>query len=149
MPNNLNRWEGWVLGESIRRTILMVYIVGGTYCAWSRGYCNHELFIEALPFDARSDLWGADSEGEWTATLNRGQDRPGIGNGPCHLVSCHEFTTSFIRKPFDPGLDTFQKLVLIAHHGKVAVDEAIGTKGLWDIRSQCQMVSSEIHRIIH
>jgi len=149
MPNNLTPWGSWVLGESIRRTILMVYVVGGTYSAWLRGYCNHELFIEALPFDARIGLWSAGSEGEWTATLNCGQDRPGNGNGPCHLVSCHEFTTSFITNPFNPGPDTFQKLLLIAHHGRVAVDKAIGTEGLWDTRLQCQILSAEVQQIIH
>ena len=57
MPAMLPPWECWILAESVRRTILMVYLIRGAYSSWTRGFCRHELFTEALPLDARGELW--------------------------------------------------------------------------------------------
>ncbi|KIW78965.1 hypothetical protein Z517_08805 [Fonsecaea pedrosoi CBS 271.37] len=127
MPSNLSRWEAWILAESLRRAILMSCLIQGVYNGWTRGYCYHELFIQALPFNVRPGMWTAGSEGEWEALLEIGNDKVGSGNhGATDLVSFREFASSFARAPFDPGADNFQRLLLMAHHGKAPVDRVLG-----------------------
>ena len=69
MPPDLTPWHSWLLSESIRRTMLMAYLLNGTFSAWKNGYCSHELFVEALPFCARGELWRAATAQEWSALI--------------------------------------------------------------------------------
>ncbi|KIX96711.1 uncharacterized protein Z520_07430 [Fonsecaea multimorphosa CBS 102226] len=127
IPSNLSRWEAWILAESVRRAVLMSCLIQGVYHGWARGYCYHELFIQALPFDIRPGMWTAGSEGEWEALLDLCTETHGSGNhGATNLAAFHEFASSFARAPFDPGADTFQRLLLMAHHGKAPVDRVLG-----------------------
>ncbi|OQV08655.1 Fungal Zn2-Cys6 binuclear cluster domain-containing protein isoform 2 [Cladophialophora immunda] len=127
MPTNLSRWEAWILAESVRRAILMSCLIQGVYHGRARGYCYHELFIQALPFDVRPGMWAARSEREWEALLDGSNNKHGFGSHDAtDLVAFHEFASSFARAPFDPGADTFQRLLLMAHHGKAPVDRVLG-----------------------
>ncbi|KAL6243139.1 hypothetical protein RBB50_009690 [Rhinocladiella similis] len=125
MPTNLSRWQTWILAESVRRAILMTCLIQGVYHGWLRGYCYHEVFIQALPFDVRPGLWCAGSEDEWNSLMeNNNLSRS--WNTWSELVSFREFADSFAKSPFDPGLDIFQRLLLTAHHGKEPVDRTLG-----------------------
>lgn len=126
MPKELPRWQTWVLAESVRRAILMSCLIQGVYHGWVRGYCYHELFIQALPFDVRAGLWVAGSADEWEALLVKDDKQHGFDKATTDLVSFHEFAFSFAKVPFDPGADSFQRLLLTAHHGKGPVDRALG-----------------------
>jgi hypothetical protein len=124
-------WHSWILAESVRRTILMAYLVEGTYCAWRAGWCTHQLFVYALPFSARGRLWLAETEKEWAA-LARPDDAAVDSGGETsrlsaarELVSLKEFTMTFAATPFEPGDDLFQRLLLVSHHGKHAVDDRL------------------------
>ena len=125
MPVDLPPWETWVLAESARRTILMIYLVVGTYDQWARGFCYHELFIEALPLDARVGLWNADSRTEWEARTTTISGNKPAGAVQDQVLFFHHFTSAFAKAPFDPGPDSFLKLLLVAHHGKGAVDRLL------------------------
>ena len=118
IPGSSNPWHRWILAESVRRTILMSYLLGGTYSAWKDGWCAHEMFCEALPFSTRGALWLAATPEEWLAIADDGT----LASAVNELVSFHEFTDTFARAPFDPGDDLFQELLLVAHHGKEPVE---------------------------
>jgi hypothetical protein len=79
-----------------------------------------------LPFDIRTGLWTARSEDEWEALLAKDDKQHGLNQASTDLVSFHEFATSFARVPFDPGTDSFQRLLLTAHHGMEPVERALG-----------------------
>ncbi|EXJ77124.1 hypothetical protein A1O3_10282 [Capronia epimyces CBS 606.96] len=129
LATGLPRWKTWVLAESLRRAVLMTCLVQGIYHGWVRGYCYHELFIQALPFDNRPGLWNADSEEEWEALLADGGNPVTSKSAFPDLISFHEFASSFAKAPFNPGPDVFQRLLLIAHHGKGPVERALGSTG--------------------
>ncbi|KAM0231512.1 hypothetical protein ACHAP5_011043 [Fusarium lateritium] len=69
-PNNSNEltnmtWESWVKQEAIRRTLISVELVTGTYTylrgLWATGVrCHHDLW-----FTAQKRLWEARSAAEW------------------------------------------------------------------------------------
>jgi hypothetical protein len=129
MPHDLTPWHTWILAETVRRTILMSYLIEGTYSAWKAGWCTHRMFVYALPFSAQGRLWLASSEEEWTATaLTSGQDTTtGSTAAPAmlELSSFKEFTLEFARTPFEPGDDLFQRLLLVSHHGKKSVEDRL------------------------
>ncbi|KAJ9637573.1 hypothetical protein H2204_004722 [Knufia peltigerae] len=127
-----NRWHAWILAESVRRAILMTCLIQGVYHGWLRGYCYHEVFIQALPFDVRPGLWNAESEDEWEKSLMMVKNVRGW-NTWSELVSFREFAHSFAESPFDPGQDTFQRLLLTAHHGKEPVDRTLGNLSVCNI----------------
>ena len=123
MPDDLTPWQSWLLGESVRPTILMSYLVEGTYSARRRGWCIHRLFVYALPFSTQGSLWLADTEDEWSALV--GTNVNTVGDTAQELVSFEEFTRTFAKTPFQPGDDLFQKLLLISHHGRVLVEDRL------------------------
>ncbi|KAI3321771.1 hypothetical protein HD806DRAFT_536865 [Xylariaceae sp. AK1471] len=84
LPSSLSPWRAWAFAESVRRTILVCHISLGVYGALRRGYTVYPLCIEALPFDMRTQLWGADTEDSWRAAS------PHTGCAP-PLVSFRQF----------------------------------------------------------
>lgn len=134
MPADLPAWETWVLAESVRRSILMVYLIRGAHSSWVRGYCKHELFTEALPLDARGGLWTAECRSQWEARLGSSGEGAGAGRANNQLSSFHDFNSAFAKTPFDPGPDSYLRLLLIAHHGKTAMDR-ISSLGCLKLRS--------------
>lgn len=118
MPSDLSPWHNWVLAESIRRTILMSYLVEGLFSAWTKGWCCHSLFISALPLCPNGKLWLAETAAEWTNLTTSGKT-------DADLMFFHEFSESFTRKPWNFGDDDFQRLILTTHHGREAVEEKL------------------------
>ncbi|KAJ9611263.1 hypothetical protein H2200_004446 [Cladophialophora chaetospira] len=128
MSDDLSPWQTWILAESLRRTILMAYLLEGTYCAWTLGWCTHQLFVYALPFSTQGGLWLADSEEEWFAQANdRSMGSPAAAAR--ELTSLKELTLNFARSPFQPGDDLFQKLLLVSHHGRKSVESRLARIG--------------------
>jgi hypothetical protein len=125
MPQrSLTPWQSWVLAESVRRTILMSYLLEGTYSARKNGWCCHQLFVEALPFSAQGRLWLAGTPEEWSALAN--DDMAGAAPPAARkLVSFQELTGGFARAPFEVGDDFFQRLLLVSHHGKRSVEDRL------------------------
>ncbi|EXJ73179.1 uncharacterized protein A1O5_02939 [Cladophialophora psammophila CBS 110553] len=121
IPHDLDPWRSWILGESVRRAILMSYLLDGTYSAWRVGWCCHQLFVYALPFSSQGRLWLTETQQEWAALTNRG---PEVSIART-LVSLKEFTGAFAEKPFEPGDDLFQRLLLVSHHGKKSVEDGL------------------------
>lgn len=67
----LSPWKAWLLSENVRRTIIVCNLLLGVYSSLSSGFTIQPLCIEALPFDARTGLWDAQSEAAWMATAKK------------------------------------------------------------------------------
>lgn len=109
MPQGLTSWQAWLLAESVRRTIIVGFIIGCAYQHLRMGFIWHKLFVESLPFDARPGLWCACSSEEWCAL---------VGEDVCErLTSFHDFSVSNTHES-DSKVDPFARLILVAHHGR-------------------------------
>jgi hypothetical protein len=80
----LSPWKAWLFSENVRRTIVVCNILLGVYTHSRRGYTMHTLCVEALPFDARTGLWDAQTEAAWMAAAQRMPE-------PC-LVTLSQFS---------------------------------------------------------
>lgn len=107
MSSSLSPWRTWLIGESVRRTILIAHLLRAVYSVVRQGYFVHTLFHEALPFDVHTELWEAPSADVWESL--------GPGLRPT-LVSYHEFTTSFGKGPMSE-LSEFELILLNACKG--------------------------------
>ncbi|KAH6665528.1 hypothetical protein B0J14DRAFT_233399 [Halenospora varia] len=113
MPRNKSPWQQWLFGESVRRTIIMSYVLPLALDSFKYGYCSYWLFVESLPFDKRAGLWMAESPQAWIAAA---QARTGEEVGE-RLTSVHEFAES--HDGSDPNFcgDMFLDLLAFAHNG--------------------------------
>jgi hypothetical protein len=110
-------WQQWLLAESIRRTIVMAYVLICCFNAWKRGYCSNWLLLESLPFDGRSGLWMAESPQAWIAAAGSATGKL-VGT---QLTSVHEFGGKM--KAVDSTFcgDTFLSMMAMAHNGSAAL----------------------------
>ena len=113
----LSPWQGWLFGESTRRTILVAHILTCVYFSEKYNHPSKKLRMEALPFDARAGLWLAESSQAWisAAGAKRG------GDVQTELVSWHEFSNARPRLPMGSDDDIFLAMMLVAHNGKAKV----------------------------
>lgn len=102
----LSPWKAWLFSENVRRTIMVCNVLLGVYSSLRRGYTMHPLCVEALPFDARTGLWDAQSEAAWMATAQRIP-------GP-YLVTLSHFTG--LKRPTGGGSEStqFEDLLLLS-----------------------------------
>lgn len=84
LPRSLSPWRAWLLAESVRRTIIVCYIILAVQSVLRRGYAAHSLCVEALPFDMRAQLWHVDNASGWEAAAAFASDEP-------PLVSLRQF----------------------------------------------------------
>lgn len=103
LPSTLSPWRAWLLAESVRRTILVCYIIMAVHSVLRRGYVVHMLCVEALPFDMRAPLWDADTAAEWEAAAAASHEPS--------LVSLREFAALQAQAQSGPSLET---LVLLS-----------------------------------
>lgn len=110
-------WQQWLLAESIRRTIVMSYVLICCFNAWKHGYCSNWLLLESLPFDSRPGLWMAESPQAWIAAAGSGTGKQ-VGT---RLTSLHEFGGKM--KAVDSTFcgDTFLSMMAMAHNGSAAI----------------------------
>ncbi len=112
-PPNQSPWQEWLLGESLRRTIIMSYALSLSLYSFKYGYCSNWLFVESLPFDKRAGLWMAESPQAWIAAA-RARTGDEVGE---QLNSFHEFAGNRIGSDPHFGGDTFLALCISAHNG--------------------------------
>ena len=104
LPSTLSPWQAWLFSENVRRTILVCNILLGVYSSFKRGYTIHPLCIEALPFDMRTQLWDAESERAWQATVSKYPDPS--------LVTLRQYIA--LRQPTHADSE-FEKLLLLSY----------------------------------
>lgn len=112
-------WQQWLFGESIRRTIIMSYVLSLALSGFEHGYCSNWLFVESLPFDRRAGLWMSESPQAWIAAA-RARSGEDVGE---RLTSFHEFAET--QKDSDPdfGDDMFLILLTFGHNGAKRMHE--------------------------
>ncbi|CAL5874687.1 uncharacterized protein PFLUO_LOCUS8988 [Penicillium psychrofluorescens] len=110
----LTPWQGWLFGESTRRTILAAHIFICVFNRHQYELSDKKVWMEALPFDGRFGLWLAETPQAWIASAGekRGQDVQ------TKLVSWHEFSTNRPVIPMGPDGDMFMSMMLVSHNGK-------------------------------
>ncbi|KAL4955510.1 hypothetical protein BDW69DRAFT_117061 [Aspergillus filifer] len=111
-PPDQSPWQTWLLGESLRRTIVMAYGLAMSLSSYKQGYCSYWMFLESLPFDRRPGLWMAGSPQAWIAAAGAkfGEE---VGE---QLISFHEFAESHSGAKDFRG-DGFLALAAFTHSG--------------------------------
>lgn len=83
LPQGLSPRHAWVLAESVRRTIIVCFMLRSAYSLKMRNYSVRTPFVDSLPFDLRTNLWDDDSDTGWQDTIS---DSHGS------MVSLHEWS---------------------------------------------------------
>jgi hypothetical protein len=113
LPPSLSRYQAYVLGESVRRTILVSHKLQACYRISLTGFFKHTLFVESLPLGSDVGLW----ENEPAEDLERTEYRS--------LYSYREMSDRW-----DAGLmkatTKFEKMLLAGCKGSAAVQERYG-----------------------
>lgn len=112
----LSPWQAWAFAESVRRSIIISYLVRGVYHMTKFGFHPHSMFVETLPFDRQTWLWDVPSATAW----------PSLQRDPSHsIVSYHEYTNEFANHLISP-YNLFESLLLIMRFGKESFDQRLG-----------------------
>ncbi|KAJ5334743.1 hypothetical protein N7452_007146 [Penicillium brevicompactum] len=83
LPQALSPRHAWLLAESVRRTIIVCFMLRSAYSLNTRNYSVRTPFVDSLPFDLRTNLWDDDSEHTWQDSLS---------NSDNSMVSLHEWS---------------------------------------------------------
>jgi hypothetical protein len=109
LPHTLSPRRAWVYAESVRRTIIVSFMLRSVYSLHRRNYSVRTPFIDSLPFDVRTSLWDAPGEA-WTECPSK-----------VNMVSLHEYS-GMLQSGQVHNITPFGRLVLAACRGK-AVSE--------------------------
>lgn len=125
LPSTLTRREAFLLAESVRRTIIVSCEMQAVYHALRYGWIEHNVFLDALPFERRATLWDMPSEEFNKCFAGEKQD----------IVSWREFVDMF-----DAGLvsssstiTSFEMMLLIGAKSKPVVEARLdaNSDGSW------------------
>ncbi|KAH8689489.1 hypothetical protein BGW36DRAFT_433488 [Talaromyces proteolyticus] len=101
-------WEIWVLAESIRRTVMIAFLVFSVYSISKHGVCPELPTLSILPVSLKQEFWTS----ETTYLLHSTEEQ---------IVKYPDFTSLWLASP-PRILDPFEKLVLVACKGIEAVE---------------------------
>ncbi|KIX00704.1 uncharacterized protein Z518_09769 [Rhinocladiella mackenziei CBS 650.93] len=116
LSSELSAWQAWVIAETARRTFFCTITVGCLLDILQHGFCYYRPGVESLPFDPRTGLWEANTEGDWEATVAT------HGSKESNLMSWCEFIESGGPEPRRQHDGALQRLLLVGHFGKAAAD---------------------------
>lgn len=103
-------WHTWILAESIRRTVMVVYMFYGMYSLSTQGFCVELPTLAKLPVSKAPASWH--SEAAYMA-LNSEGETP-------QTSTYEEYTDSWMNSP--PGkIDPFEKFLMVSCKGLEAV----------------------------
>lgn len=94
-------WETWLLAESIRRTVMIVFKVYTIYASFKYGVCKEATALSFLPMSTKAAAWNS------RAAYLQYQD-------PDEILTHGDFTSLWAAVPVKE-LDPFEKLVLMGH----------------------------------
>ncbi|KAB8071869.1 hypothetical protein BDV29DRAFT_11534 [Aspergillus leporis] len=109
LSRHMSPWKAWLFAESVRRTIIIAFMLRNVYSLLKRHYSVHTPFVDSLPFDVRTSLWDADP-GAW-----KGSTSDALQN----MVSMHQYS-SMLESGEVHGISPFSALILAACKGKAA-----------------------------
>ena len=108
LPPSLSRRQAWLFAESVRRTIIVSLMLKSAYSLNTRNYSARTPFVDALPFDVRTNLWDDDSDYTW------GPEAP---EAPDAMISLHGYSDALENGIFHE-VPPFGALILAACKGK-------------------------------
>ncbi|KAL4951251.1 hypothetical protein BDW69DRAFT_186551 [Aspergillus filifer] len=109
LPHTLTPRRAWLFAESVRRTIIVAFMLRSVYSLKTRNYSVRTPFVDSLPFDMRTGLW--DSGGGYNYGVANGE-----GEGDA-IVSLHRYS-GMLESGMVHGIGPFAGLVLAACRGK-------------------------------
>ncbi|KAL7782357.1 hypothetical protein V8C43DRAFT_327043 [Trichoderma afarasin] len=115
ISGKLSPWQAWAFAESVRRSIIISYLIRGVYHLTRFGYHPHSMFVETLPFGRHTWLWDIPSRTEWTSLP------PNLSQS---IVSYHEYTNEFANHLIRP-YHLFETLLLVIRFGKDSFDQHV------------------------
>jgi hypothetical protein len=107
LPHEMSPRRAWLFAESVRRTIIVSYVLCSVHSLQKQNYSIRTPFVEALPFDDRTFLWDAPSEQSW---------QEGTSRRPISMVSLREYSDMLASSGADEVTE-FGSLVLAACKG--------------------------------
>jgi hypothetical protein len=108
LPQALSHRHAWLLAESVRRTIIVCFMLRSAYSLNTRKYSVRTPFVDSLPFDLRTNLWDDDSPAFWEHALSD-SDAP--------MVSLHEWSDGMAAGRVH-NVSHFSELILAACKGQ-------------------------------
>jgi hypothetical protein len=108
-----NSWRSWLLCESIRRTIIMSFMIRGVYSLVKYGYCNIAPSVTALSFTAQRRLWNATTAQEWRQACAERNE---------HWVGRMQFANLFAEAA-KPDIEELGVLMSVTYCGQGSVEE--------------------------
>ncbi|EAL86297.2 uncharacterized protein AFUA_3G00140 [Aspergillus fumigatus Af293] len=109
LPHALSPRRAWIYAESVRRTIIVGFMLRSVYSLQRRNYSIRTPFIDSLPFDVRTSLWDAPGQA-WVD-----------GPSEADMVSLHEYS-GMLESGQIHEITPFGSLILAACRG-VAISE--------------------------
>lgn len=112
LPNTLSPKRAWLFAESVRRTIIVGFLLRSVYSLKKRNYSVRNPFIDSLPFDVRVSLWDEDSAEAWSGVVSESWNS---------IVSLHQYSAMMANGQIH-GIPPFGALILAVCKGRTASD---------------------------
>jgi hypothetical protein len=97
------RWENWILAESIRRTVMVTFMLRAVYSIFKHGICPEYPTLSLLPVSTKASLWNSPG----TTLQDRDQNE---------TMKYRDFTELWLASP-QRKLEPFEKMLLVACKG--------------------------------
>lgn len=108
LPRTLSPRCAWLLAESVRRTIIVCFMLRSAYSLNTRRYTVRTPFIDSLPFDLRTNLWDENSKTAWQDALSDTEES---------MVSLNEWSNGLAAGRVH-DISYFSELILAACKGQ-------------------------------
>ncbi|KAK8140062.1 GsfR2 [Apiospora sp. TS-2023a] len=109
-----NQWHAWLVAESVRRTVLTVYIFYAMYSLATHGFCADFPVLTKLPVSDAFGLWHSG-----TADLIQKHQRDDRDTGK--TLAYDEYTQSWAVSPLK-RMDPFEKFLIVPCKGFEGID---------------------------
>ncbi|OGM40504.1 hypothetical protein ABOM_010640 [Aspergillus bombycis] len=111
LSHTMSPREAWLFAESVRRTIIVAFMLRSVYSLLKRNYSVRTPFVDSLPFDVRTTLWDTD-DGVWDDATPVSLE---------NMVSLQQYS-SLLESGAVYGISPFSALILAACKGKAVSD---------------------------
>ncbi|KAL2834569.1 hypothetical protein BJY01DRAFT_83865 [Aspergillus pseudoustus] len=107
LSSTLSPHQAWLFGESVRRTIIVAFMLRSVYSLLKRNFALRTPFVDALPFDRRTALWDEKIE-SWPGVTQDSADS---------MVSLHSYT-GILENGLIHSIPVFEQYILAACRGR-------------------------------
>ncbi|RDW72677.1 Zn(II)2Cys6 transcription factor domain-containing protein [Aspergillus mulundensis] len=116
LPSSLSPRRAWLFAESVRRTIIVAFMLRSVYSLQKRNYSVRTPFVDSLPFDIRTGLWDGNARAGADMVVDTG-----AAASTDAIVSLHQYS-GMLESGLVHGISPFGGLILAACRGR-AVEE--------------------------